>query len=86
MRVGYFIRKGETRETHPSMASSSSDGENRENMRSVLGWVEGERKGHFPDIDTAQIQYCITPSFCCAIVLYLDAGHQSATTMNVITS
>jgi hypothetical protein len=21
---------------------------NRENMRSVLGWVEGERKGHFP--------------------------------------
>jgi hypothetical protein len=57
------------------------DEDDREHMRSVLGWVEGERKGHFPDIvDSAQIQYCITASFCWihALVLYLDAGRHNA--------
>jgi hypothetical protein len=39
------------------------DEHNREHVRSVLGWVEGERKGHFPDIDSAQIQYRIATSF-----------------------
>jgi hypothetical protein len=34
-----------------------------ENICTVLGWVEGERKGHFPDIDGAQIQYRIAPCF-----------------------
>ena len=29
------------------------DEDNREHMRSVLGWVEGERKAHFADIDSA---------------------------------
>jgi hypothetical protein len=77
MRVGYLIRKGDARKTHPSMACS--DGDNREHMRSVLGWVEGARKGHFPDIDSAQIKYRIATSFCWihALELYLDAGHQN---------
>jgi hypothetical protein len=36
-------------------------------MRSAPRWVESERKGHF-DIDSAQIQYRIPPSF------WLDTG------------
>jgi hypothetical protein len=32
-------------------------------MRPAPVWVESERKGHFPAIDSAQIQYRIAPSF-----------------------
>jgi hypothetical protein len=49
MGVGYLIRKGAARETHRGMVCL--EGDNREHMRSVLGWVEGERKGHFLDME-----------------------------------
>jgi hypothetical protein len=61
MRVGYLIRKGVARVTHPSMTRFDED--NREHVRSVLGWVEGARKGHFPDIDGAQIKCRIATNF-----------------------
>jgi hypothetical protein len=46
-----LIRKGAAaaRETHRNMVCL--DGDNREHMRSVLGWVERERKGHFLDME-----------------------------------
>jgi hypothetical protein len=84
MRVGYLIRKGEARETHLSMASS--DGDNREHMRSVLGWVEGEHKGHFPDIDTAQIQYSTVSRQVFVGYMPLYCIWTPAATMHVITS